>query len=259
MSAVDAWAIVLNPEQRLKPEAYQRLDMLITDPDHPALTVSQETGIMLFAYLSIGEAESYRVYWKEIQNEPWVLEENPYWKENYMVDMRSEKWHDLLLDRVIPEITAKGYRGLFLDTIDTASALYAGDPDKYSGILEAPGEIIRKIRKRYPDLMLIPNNGLDLFDSFGSVVDAVFAEDLYGMPDFENGGYIRTDQADSDEKVSLLRAIRKKYGLPVFIVDYADENNRKTVLNLIKMNKKNKFKPYIAEKELLRIYKQDSI
>ncbi|MCA9395920.1 MAG: endo alpha-1,4 polygalactosaminidase, partial [Candidatus Omnitrophica bacterium] len=189
----------------------------------------------------------------------WVLEEKPDWKDNYIVDMRSEKWHDILLERVIPEISAKGYRGLFLDTIDTASALYANDPDKYTGILNAPAEIIRKIKIRFPDLMLIPNNGLDLFDSFGSDVDAVFFFFLYGMPDFENGSYFRADQNDSDNKTKLLKSIRKKYSLPVFIVDYADENNRKTVLNFIKMNKKNKFKPYIAEKELSRMYQQDSI
>jgi len=48
----------------------------------------KENGIIPIAYVSIGEAENYRFYWKsEWDSVPpdWLGEENPEWHGNYAV------------------------------------------------------------------------------------------------------------------------------------------------------------------------------
>ncbi len=65
----------------------------IVDPDDSRLTKSDleklhKEGKVLLAYLSIGEAENYRDYWRdswEIGNPIFVDIENPDWEGNYKV------------------------------------------------------------------------------------------------------------------------------------------------------------------------------
>ncbi|MEZ4827590.1 MAG: endo alpha-1,4 polygalactosaminidase [Bacteroidia bacterium] len=79
---------------------------------------------LVIAYMSIGEAEDYRYYWKpEWKNSPpvWLEKENPKWKGNYKVRYWESGWQAIIfgsgnayLDRVI----AGGFDGVYLDIID---------------------------------------------------------------------------------------------------------------------------------------------
>lgn len=259
LSKVHSWAIVLNPENESSLKSADQMDLIILDPDYSYQIDLKGKDTISIAYVSVGEAESYRTYWESIKDKPWVLMENPNWKENYLVDMRAEEWQDVLLNQVIPDIVEKGHQGLFLDTIDTASSLFADDPELYPKMLEAPKSIIQKIRKKYPKLLLIPNNGLDLFDSFATNVDAIFVEDVYSMPNFETGGYEAIAKSETDLKIKKIKNLQKKYQRPVFVVDYVSESDQGAVMQLSAKIKKNGFKPYIAEKELSRVYNPESL
>ncbi|MGE0700967.1 MAG: endo alpha-1,4 polygalactosaminidase, partial [Hyphomicrobiaceae bacterium] len=84
---------------------------------------------LVLAYLSIGEAESYRSYWRKDwkrQRPDWLLGENPDWDENYAVCFWDAGWQDLLcgspgalLDRVM----AQGFDGVYLDKCDVTEDL----------------------------------------------------------------------------------------------------------------------------------------
>jgi len=47
---------------------------------------------------------------------------------SWLVDIRDKDWQSLLLETVIPNIFAKGFHGLFLDTVDKAAYLEEKDP-----------------------------------------------------------------------------------------------------------------------------------
>jgi cysteinyl-tRNA synthetase len=79
---------------------------------------------LVIAYLSIGEAEDYRYYWKdEWKSDPpsWLKEENPDWEGNYKVEYWDPGWQSIIYgnsDSYLDKIIDKGFDGVYLDIID---------------------------------------------------------------------------------------------------------------------------------------------
>ncbi len=79
---------------------------------------------LVIAYMSIGEAENYRYYWKaEWNNSPplWLGKENPDWEGNYKVWYWEKEWQDIIVsgkDAYIQRILDAGFDGVYLDIID---------------------------------------------------------------------------------------------------------------------------------------------
>ena len=110
-------------------------DVLIVDPQYMGAYLQTEDVARLqkkdngerrlvLAYLSVGEAETYRDYWQKSwknQPPPWLLEANSNWEENYRVRYWEEGWKELLYkapDSRLQRILASGFDGIFLDVID---------------------------------------------------------------------------------------------------------------------------------------------
>ncbi|HEA31231.1 MAG TPA: hypothetical protein ENH91_14785 [Leeuwenhoekiella sp.] len=79
---------------------------------------------LVIAYMSIGEAENYRYYWKEewASNPPsWLDEENPNWKGNYKVRYWDSNWQHIIYgntDSYLQKIISAGFNGVYLDLVD---------------------------------------------------------------------------------------------------------------------------------------------
>jgi len=260
LSQAEEWFIWLDYDEEDPPEPvdWGRWDMAILDPDHhPVIEIpGGMKKTVLIAYISIGEAESYRSYWEKIKGAPWIAGPNPNWKDNYYVDVRHADWKDLVLDRVIPEILQKGFDGLFLDTLDTAGYLEGVYPQSYPGARQAMTALVSDIRKAYPEALLISNNGFELLPELAPFLDGMLAEDIHGQADFERGGYRKVSPQDRQSKVAVLKPLMKRYGLAVFNIDYADGADRRLFRRFQRQSRALGFKPYIAEKDLDRIYPQ---
>ncbi|MEW6526430.1 MAG: endo alpha-1,4 polygalactosaminidase [Spirochaetota bacterium] len=87
---------------------------------------------LVIAYMSVGEAEDYRYYWKSEwnKNKPAFLEkENPDWKGNYKVRYWNAQWHQIIygggnnqnfIDSYIGKIIHTSYDGVYMDVLDAA-------------------------------------------------------------------------------------------------------------------------------------------
>lgn len=79
---------------------------------------------LLICYMSIGEAEDYRSYWKPVWKKSppeWIEEENPDWEGNYKVRYWDAGWQSLIFgnpDAYLDRILAAGFDGVYLDIID---------------------------------------------------------------------------------------------------------------------------------------------
>ena len=76
---------------------------------------------IVIAYLSIGEAEDYRFYWKKKwkKKKPnWIIKENENWEGNYIVKYWTPEWKNIIKEyqKKLDEIGVDGY---LLDTVDT--------------------------------------------------------------------------------------------------------------------------------------------
>ncbi|WP_158410023.1 endo alpha-1,4 polygalactosaminidase [Fusobacterium animalis] len=89
---------------------------------------------LVIAYLSIGEAENYRFYWKKKWNKKkpnWIVKENENWEGNCIVKYWSLEWKSIIKEyqKKLDEIGVDGY---LLDTVDT----YQYFEENYKKILE---------------------------------------------------------------------------------------------------------------------------
>ena len=81
----------------------------------------QESGKIVLAYLSLGEAEDYRFYWDDEWNDSspnWLGPENPNWEGNYKVKYWQSGWWDSALQPYLVRINDAGFDGVYLDIID---------------------------------------------------------------------------------------------------------------------------------------------
>ena len=79
------------------------------------------------AYLSIGEAESYRWYWRQgwkEGNPNWLGAPDPDWEQNYWVHYWDTGWQHIIYNYLNTIIKA-GFDGVYLDRIDAYQENYA--------------------------------------------------------------------------------------------------------------------------------------
>jgi cysteinyl-tRNA synthetase len=123
-------------------------DVLVIDADHDRTPLTREEVASLrerpdharrlvIAYLSIGEAERYRPYWKESWDEArpaWLIEENKAWPGNFRVRYADRGWQALVFGNdgsELARIIAAGFDGVWLDRVDAFEACEPPqDPDK---------------------------------------------------------------------------------------------------------------------------------
>jgi cysteinyl-tRNA synthetase len=87
---------------------------------------------LVLAYLSVGEAESYRYYWRpewdrlgdgvpDRSAPSWLEGVNPRWPGNYKVRYWDPRWQAVLYGSpgaYLDEIVARGFDGVYLDLVD---------------------------------------------------------------------------------------------------------------------------------------------
>lgn len=79
---------------------------------------------LVISYMSIGEAEDYRYYWKDEWNYKlpyWIVEENPEWEGNYTVKYWMYEWQSIIFgnnNSYLKKIIDSGFDGVYLDKID---------------------------------------------------------------------------------------------------------------------------------------------
>lgn len=177
----------------------------VVDPDDSGLTEAQigdlqsEQGKLLYAYTSIGEAESYRDYWEDSwsTNPPdYVLGENALWEGNFRVEFWDTDWQAIIFARV-DEVLAKGYDGIYLDivdgyTVDEVIAAYPGtDEELRQEMIDFVMAISAYAKAQNPDFAIIPQNAVGLLgisedgpesgpnNAYLDAIDGLGVEDLW--------------------------------------------------------------------------------
>ena len=72
---------------------------------------------MVVAYVSVAEVQASRPYYADIPAH-WKLARNGHWKSD-VIDQTPPEWADFFAARVIAPLWERGYRGFFLDTLDS--------------------------------------------------------------------------------------------------------------------------------------------
>lgn len=213
----------------------------------PADTARLSTG-----YVNLGEADEDAWYWSEVRGQSWLIEDNPNWPGAHRVDVRSAAWRDLVVQRIAPRVLAKGYRGLFLDTVDSAEWLEEREPRRFAGMRQAMVELIVALRTKFPDAMLIANRGFEILDRIAPSIDALLVESVFHGYDFERQAYRRVPEAERRELVNRLSRFARDTGKPVLVLDYADPADTTAIQASTREARKLGFSCYVGTIELDR-------
>ena len=200
-----------------------------------------------FLYVSIGEAEPWRAGYDRLDPN-WFLGLNQGWGGN-IVDLSQPGWLEHILDARIGPLWSRGYRGFFLDTLDsfrgadlTSSQLARQE--------KALSRILRGIYERHPQIRLILNRGFELLPEFGRQVAGVVAESLIHGWDASEKSYFRVKQADHAWLLARLRTTRDSFKLPVTVIDYLPMTDRDAAERAAKMIRDLGFTPWVTTPQL---------
>jgi polysaccharide biosynthesis protein PelA len=212
-------SVALHYGARAPLAALKAFDIAVVEPDHGADPQAyRSTGRSeLFAYVSVGEVHPTRSYAARIPD-AWRIGRNPAWK-SIVIDQSLPAWHAFFADDVVEPLWARGYRGFFLDTLDSYRlAAGADEAAQQRGIVA----LIRLLRERFPGIRLILNRGFELLPALRGDVYAVAAESLYRGWDAGKKRYTEVAPADREWLLGQLRTAREQYGVTTIAIDYVE-------------------------------------
>ena len=201
----------------------------VLDPEFDKIGVSKDQideiydlGGLPIAYLSIGEAENYRSYFKGL-NKSLIVKENPNWKGNFKVKFWEAEWQKIIFNR-IDDLMKLGFKGVYLDIVD---AFYYFKDKKLRA--DEMVSFIRNIKKRGrshdTDFIVIQQNAptLHQYTSMSEVlfsnVDALALEDMFFFGDkLHDNAFLPQDYALKSAKLYI------KKGKSVFNVEYLKDS-----------------------------------
>lgn len=246
------------------------------------LDVLHDSGKTVLAYLSIGEAEDYRYYFKDrwVSNDPktglkqpdrdapsWLGRTNPQWRGNYKVKYWNAEWQSIVLGYVDRIINA-GFDGVYLDIVDgfeywskdnngeSVSLSRRVAANRMITFVEQIAEHAR-VQKGLPSFYVVPQNAENILQhdrdgSYLSTISGIGVEDVF---------YDETDRQPRSEvtyRLQWLQQIREAEK-PVLSVDYVDTNrNGNLVYDGANLERINQFRdqaiaqgfiPYVAKRD----------
>jgi cysteinyl-tRNA synthetase len=184
---------------------------------------------IVLSYLSIGEAERYRYYWKWYWGwffgwlaPSWRDRQNTEWRGNYAVRYWDPGWKDIIVtgpDSYLDRIIEAGFDGVWLDKVDEFE-FYDKKPDAPALMIAFVSKLAAHARGRKPGFLVVPQNGEALLADAGyrEVIDGIGKEDiLYG----ETKDKQPNKPQSIAENVARLKLLTAE-GKPVFAVEYLD-------------------------------------
>lgn len=212
---------------------------------------------LVLAYLSIGEAEDYRYYWRpewQPGNPAWLLPVNPEWSGNYPVEYWQPEWKRILYggpDAYLDKIIDAGYDGVYLDLIDAYEHFEARRPSARRDMVELVREIATYARETRGkrEFGIFPQNGETLADEAGylDIITGIGREDIY----YGNPG---EGQASPREFTAALERYLDRYvaaGKLVLTVDYTRRPEQ--IADAYQRARQRGYVPYVTVRELNRM------
>ncbi len=183
---------------------------------------------LVLSYFSIGEAESYRFYWRpEWSGDAvpgWYVAENCAWPRNYMVRFWHDGWKDIIYrgkESFLKRIIDAGFDGVYLDRVDVFWELMKERPTARDDMIAFVAEIADTARRIKPGFIVVAQNAEDLLDvsSYRDIIDGLGKEDLlYG----HNGTNTRNPPGEIAEGRRMMRKLQRD-SKPIVAVEYVTD------------------------------------
>ena len=199
-------------------------DMVVVDPDHAggAARFQSKPGggrRAVLAYLSIGEAERGRPYWKSCcasGSPSWLTGKTQGWAGNYVVRFWEPGWKAIVAARV-KSFLAQGYDGFYLDRVDSYENIQAPGGSR-AAMIAFVQQVAAQARGIKSDAAIVVQNAEELLtsDSYIAAIDGIAKEDLFHGANHSGN---RNPGGMVSASVGLLKRAKAK-GKSIFVVEY---------------------------------------
>ena len=226
---------------------YQRV---IIEPDNTTkeeLSLLQKKGVTVYAYLSVGEVGPDRPWYSQL-DKSWILGINKGWNSAVM-DLDNEGWREYLIQQRMESLWQKGYRGFFLDTMDSYQ-LFAKTPASSTRQQQGMVKLIRNMDSKFSGVHLIFNRGFEILDEVADLADGLVAESLFSGWNPNSSSYKEVPVNDREWLLNKLLMVRDKYGLPITVIDYLPPSQREQAQQVAKQITDLGFTPWVSTPQL---------
>lgn len=174
----------------------------------------------VIGYLSIGEAETYRSYWKRCcanGSPSWLTNKTQGWAGNYVVRYWDPAWKAIVRQRLDAMIAA-GFDGVYLDRADTWERMRGDNAHARAAMIALIKELSAAARARKSDFAIMVQNAEELLSdrSYAAAIDAIAKEDLFHGIHHDGR---RNAAADISSSVRDLKRAQAS-GKAIFVVEY---------------------------------------
>ncbi|RLK39275.1 hypothetical protein C7417_2808 [Cupriavidus plantarum] len=226
-------------------DALQAFDAAVVEPDSgfdPRTANTPHTA--WFAYVSVGEVLPSRGYFKDIPAS-WLKGNNDAWQAR-VVDQAADGWAEFYVEKVIKPLWDRGYRGFFLDTLDSYHLIAKTDAERTrqeAGMVK----VLRAVKARYPEAKLVFNRGFEILPQVHDLAYAVVFESLFRGWDQAGTRFTEVSDKDREWLLNQARIVREQYRLPVVSIDYCPPFDRKCARDTARRISALGITPYVTD------------
>ena len=170
------------------------------------------------------------------------------------VDLRAARWRDLIVDELVPAILAKGFRGVFLDTLDSAEALEQRDAKRFAGMVEGGAALVAALHKALARRPIMINRGFAVLPRVTGQFNMLLGESVSSTFDPVTKEYrLLPPEARTWQVTRMLQAKQRDPSLRLFALDYWDPADPSGIARLYAQEHADGFIPYVATPDLTHI------
>ncbi len=239
-------AIALYYSHNAPLEDLKVFDTVVVEPDHGYDPLAQRAkGIELYAYTSVAEVQPSRAYFKNLPVQ-WQMARNGHWN-SVVVDQTPEPWPAFFAEQVVAPLWQLGYRGFFLDTMDSYRlASHFDETAQQAGLVR----VIETLHQRFPGIKLIMNRGFEIAPRLKGKIEMVAAESLYRGWNAGANRYEEVSAADRQWLMAQLKTIQERDGIPALVIDYVPPHDRTLARDTAKRIEADGFIPWVTDSRL---------
>ncbi|WP_370681122.1 bifunctional glycoside hydrolase 114/ polysaccharide deacetylase family protein [Comamonas sp. GB3 AK4-5] len=220
-------------------------DIVVVDADHGLRPAAfQAPGSSLYAYAALTEVHPSRAYFQRIPA-AWRLGRNSDW-DSVLVDQSQPDWPAFFAEQVIAPLWEQGFRGFFIDTLDSYRlASQFNEQAQQDGVVA----VIEQLHRRFPGIQLILNRGFEVLPRIKDKVQMVAAESLYQGWNARSKQYAPVSAPDRDWLLQQAHTVRSM-GIPMLIIDYVPPQDRAKTRETAQRIKEQGFIPWVTDHQL---------
>jgi hypothetical protein len=204
-------------------DALRAFDWVVLEPAHAGDPTRLPAPTRWFAYTSVGELDARRPYAASMPP-AWLRGDNPAWGSR-LVDHTAPGWPEFFASQVIGPLWAQGWRGFFLDTLDS-HRLHARTPEAQRAQEDALVTMVELLHQRYPGIALVFNRGFEILPRLQGRVAGVVAESLFRGWDQALQRYVEVPENDRRWLLGQFEQVRRQHGVPLVAIDYVAPADR---------------------------------